>query len=146
MAEDRPPSVGRLFETRALQAAILVGGLVPVSAGLVGIVAGGALTGDRMGPPGDSHVRYLSGLLLGIGLLSWSCVLSIERRSARFGLLTAIVVTGGAGRLAGLLLAGSPGAPMLAALAMELIVTPALCLWQRRVARLAGMTEGPGSG
>ncbi len=82
----------------------------------------------------DSHFRYLSGLLLGIGIAFATTIPGIERHTTRFRVLTGIVVVGGAGRLMSLLLRGAPDAAMLAALAMELVVTPALALWQARVA------------
>ena len=47
--------------------------------------------------------------------------------------LAGIVVLGGVGRLVSLLSIGSPSPAMLAALVMELIVTPGLALWQYRV-------------
>jgi hypothetical protein len=47
-----------------------------------------------------------------------------------------IVVLGGLARVVGLLITGLPSLTMLAALAMELVVTPLLCLWQIRVANL----------
>lgn len=125
-------------ETRMLQAVVLAGALVPVAAGLAGIVEGAGLTGERVSTALDSHLRYLSGLLLAIGLAFWSTVPAIAARGARFRLLTAVVVAGGLGRLAGIVLHGPPPAPMLFGLAMELAVTPALCLWQARVARLSG--------
>jgi uncharacterized protein DUF4345 len=83
----------------------------------------------------DSHYRYLSGLLLGIGIGFATAVPDIEHRTARVRLLAGIVVVGGLGRLLSLLLHGAPDKPMLAALAMELVVTPVLALWQARVAR-----------
>ena len=82
----------------------------------------------------DSHVRYLSGLLLGIGLVFWATIPGIERRGAIFRALTGIVFIGGLGRLLGVLIVGVPSTPMAAALGMELVVTPLLCLWQSRVA------------
>ncbi len=123
---------------RWLQALVAVLGLVPVLAGLSGVVLGASMTGPAL-PAAfssglDSHVRYLSGLLLAIGLGFWSTIPSIERRSARFRLLTALVVAGGLGRLLGVLVDGVPPAPMLGGLAMELAVTPLLCVWQARVA------------
>ena len=117
-----------------LQRVIAVAGLVPVAAGLYGVLFGAGLTGDRISVSGDSHYRYLSGLLLGIGLLFWSCVPAVEQKSARIQILTMIVVLGGLGRLTGLALTGLPSLPMLGALAMELAVTPAVCLWAMRVA------------
>jgi hypothetical protein len=99
-------------------------------------VFGAALTGDTgMSVAGDSHYRYLSGLLLGIGLLFWSAIPGIERNTGRFQLLTLIVVVGGLARLGGLLITGLPALTMVAALVMELVVTPLICLWQLRVSR-----------
>jgi hypothetical protein len=123
-------------ERRFLQRVVAVAGLVPVSAGLFGVLFGPTLTGDAsLSVSGDSHYRYLSGLLLGIGLLFWSCIPAIEQKTGRFQCLTLIVVVGGLGRLAGLGVTGVPSLTMLGALVMELAVTPILCLWQGRVAR-----------
>lgn len=122
-------------ERRILQRVIAVGGLVPVTAGLYAIVFGAGLTGDRLGVSGDSHYRYLSGLLLGIGLLFWSTIPAIEEKTGRIQLLALIVICGGLGRLTGLLLTGLPSLSMVGALTMELLVTPLICLWQMRVAR-----------
>ncbi len=82
----------------------------------------------------DSHYRYLSGLLLGLGLAFWTMIPRIERHGAGVRLLTVIVVIGGVGRLFGALLHGVPAGPMGYALVMELIVTPLICLWQARIA------------
>ena len=51
----------------------------------------------------------------------------------RFRLLTTVVVIGGVARLLGLALGDAPAADVEVALAMELVVTPVLCLWQSRV-------------
>jgi hypothetical protein len=84
----------------------------------------------------DSHFRYLSGLLLAVGLGFLSTIPRIETHGGRFRLLTGIVVMGGIGRLLSLLAIGLPSSTMLAALAMELAVTPGLAVWQHRVARM----------
>jgi uncharacterized membrane protein YfcA len=126
-------------ERRLLQIAVALGSLVPICAGAAGIVFGPAMVdASEALVAADSHYRYLSGLLLGIGVAFATTIPDIERRAPRFRLLTAIVVTGGVGRLASLLLRGVPPKPMLAALGMELVVTPALCFWQARVARQLG--------
>ena len=123
---------------RPLQLAVAIAGLVPVSAGLAGALLGPAMLALPTDPPElDSHYRYLSGLLLGIGLAYWSLIPNIAHRTAAFRLLTALVVTGGLARLLGLILHGPPPTPMLLALAMELLVTPLLALWQSRVALAA---------
>ena len=133
-----PPA--RMRAVRLAQAAVALAACVPVVAGGAGIVLGEALLGTPAGanPALDSHVRYLSGLLLGIGLAFWSTVPALPLHHRRFALLTAIVVLGGLARLVALPAQGWPGAPMAAALVMELVVTPLLFVWQRRIARSAG--------
>jgi hypothetical protein len=126
-------------ERRALQAAVALACLVPLLAGLAGVLAGPAMlagVGAGAAPDLQSHYRYLSGLLLGIGFAFLALVPAIERRGALFGALAAIVALGGLARLLGLALAPAPGAAHLLALVMELGVTPGLALWQRRVARI----------
>ena len=126
-------------ERRALQIAVVLGSLVPIGGGLTGVLLGPAGFARLQGWPADldSHVRYLSGLLLAIGLAYASAVPGIAQRRPRFRLLCFIVVVGGLGRLLSLLSIGLPSPTMCAALGMELLVTPALTLWQGRVVRMA---------
>jgi hypothetical protein len=122
-----------MLSRRLLQIAVALGALVPVGAGLAGIGLGAGLTGDHASADLDSQVRYLSGLLLAIGLGYWSTIPRIAQHRERFLLLTLMVVAGGLGRLFGVLTHGVPSASMLGGMGMELVVTPALCLWQRRL-------------
>lgn len=123
-------------EKRALQIAVAVCGLVPVLAGLAGVIKAGTMAGGpSLDLATDSHFRYLSGLLLGIGLSFWSTIPNIERRTIVFRVLTAIVFVGGLARLYGVAARGFPPAAMTLALGMELVVTPLLCLWQSRISR-----------
>ena len=123
-----------MLEKRLLQVCVVIGGAVPVGAGLWGVLFGSSnIAGGALGVSMDSHFRYLSGLLLAIGLGFWSTVPGIETRTARFRLLTALVIVGGLGRVVSILVVGLPSYGMLAALVMELGVTPLLCLWQARV-------------
>jgi hypothetical protein len=134
---------GGSMEKRLLQLAVAVAGLVPVGAGLAGALLGPAMQGQIGDAALNSHYRYLSGLLLGVGLLFWSTIPNIERQGARFGTLTTIVVIGGFCRALGTLIAGPPGLIMSLALVMELVVTPGLYLWRQRVGRLAAVDDGP---
>jgi hypothetical protein len=108
---------------------------VPILGGGLGVLRGPAFLGVLASASTDSHFRYLSGLLLGIGFGFLSTVPRIETHAARFGLLASIVVVGGLARLLSLVVVGTPNSSMLLALAMELGVVPVLALWQRRVAR-----------
>jgi hypothetical protein len=124
------------LERTLLRLAVGIFALIPISAGIAGIWLGAAMTGeDAHAVALDSHVRYLSGILLAIGLAFWATLPTIERRTARFQLLTFLVFIGGLGRLLGVALMGLPSKPMLGGLVMELVVTPLICLWQMRVAR-----------
>ena len=122
---------------RLIQIAVAIAGLVPVGAGAAGVLLGAAmipLTGS-MPISADSHWRYLSGLLLGIGLAFWSLIPRIESQGRLFQTLTGIVVAGGLGRLWALMAVGIPDKAMMFGLTMELVVTPALAIWQYRLAR-----------
>lgn len=123
-------------EWRALQGVLLVGGVVPVAAGALGVVVGPAAFGADASPAAlSSHVAYLSGLLLAIGIGFWSCVPRIAARGPRIRLLAAIVVAGGLARLWSLGAAGVPPLPHVLALGMELGVTPGVALWHARLGR-----------
>jgi hypothetical protein len=117
-----------------LQIAVAIASIVPIGAGAAGVILGPALMGATASTPDlDGHFRYLSGLLLGIGLVYLSSVPGIERYRSRFLLLGAIVFLGGLSRLWSVLSIGVlPSASMTFALAMELAVTPLLTLWQFR--------------
>jgi hypothetical protein len=124
-----------------LQVAVALFAIVPVGAGLAGILRGPAMVDALASTVAeDSHFRYLSGLLLAIGVAWWSVLPGIERHGTRIRLLAALVVSGGLARLASLIVTGIPAWPMLGALAMELAVTPAIAIWQARVARRMGAT------
>jgi Flp pilus assembly protein TadB len=124
-----------MTEKRLLQIAIAIAGLIPVTAGMWGGLRGIAMLGYWGDAAVDSHFRYLSGLLLAIGVAYWTTIPDIERQGARISLLTLIIVTGGFFRAFGMLADGSPGPIMTAALVVELAVTPLLYLWQLRIAR-----------
>jgi hypothetical protein len=122
-------------ERRLLQGAVALACLVPLTAGGAGVVEGAAMAGGEGGANLDSHFRYLSGLLLGLGLAFAAIIPSIERRSLLFRTLGGIVFVGGLARLLSAVAIGLPGPGHVFGLAMELVVVPLLILWQGRVAR-----------
>ena len=114
---------------RMLQVCVAVAGIVPVAAGAWGVL-------DRSGSASAdlaSHARYLSGVLLAIGVAFWATIPDIERRTGRIQLLASLVMTGGLCRLLGLALGDALSPETAGALVMELLVTPLLCLWQARL-------------
>jgi hypothetical protein len=127
------------IERRLLQIAIALACLVPLFAGGAGVLGGPAMVkGIAAGEAGidlDSHFRYLSGLLLGIGIGFAACIPAIEHRTAIFRTLGLIVILGGFARLSLVPSVGLPGPGHVFGLAMELGTVPLLVLWQGRVAR-----------
>lgn len=115
-------------ERLLLQICILVASLVPLTAGGCGVL--GTLSSD---PSLSSHLCYLSGLLLAIGLAFAWCAMRIESRTIEVRVLTFLVAVGGVARLFGLAETGLSNMTSFALL-MELVVTPAICLWQSRIA------------
>jgi hypothetical protein len=128
------------MEKRLLQWVVGLACLVPLATGAVGIMHGPEMihgVGDAVPADLDSHFRYLSGLLLGLGLAFAACIPGIEGKTAPFRLLAFLVFVGGLGRLHSLVSAGMPGPGHLFGLAMELGAVPLLVLWQARVASRA---------
>jgi len=118
-----------IAQRNALRFCVGLAAVVPVAGGLAGVILslGGVSTWSA------DHYRYLSGLLLAIGLGFWSTIPNIERHAPRFRLLTGLVAIGGLCRLLGVAL-GDPLTPAVAAaLAMELVATPLLCFWHGQV-------------
>ena len=129
--------MNRHFQRRLLQAAVAAACIVPLLTGTLSLVEGPAFIRGVERPLPidlDSHYRYLSGLLLGLGLAFASCIPRIERRTALFQALGFIVIVGALGRLLSLLVMGAPGTGHLYGLVMELVVVPLLMMWQRRLA------------
>jgi hypothetical protein len=131
----------REIELRLLQAATALACFVPLSMGGLSVLrSAGVLRG--VSPPLpidlDSHFRYLSGLLLGIGIVFLASIPRIETRTVIFRTLGAVIVVGGLARLLSLVESGVPGRGHQFGLVMELIVVPLIVLWQGRVAKLYG--------
>jgi hypothetical protein len=83
--------------------------MVPILGGGLGVLQGPATGGIVAATASaDSHFRYLSGLLLGIGLAFLAAVPRIETHSTRVRLLAGIVVIGGLGRLLSVVIGHAP--------------------------------------
>ena len=138
------------LERRLLQAAAALACLSPLWFGLRGMIEGPAMLAGvdpgRSAPDLVSHYRYLSGLLFAVGIVLLSCVSKIECLTRRLRWAAGAVVLGGLARLAGLLLGDTPSAAHHFALGAELGLTPALVLWQARVARRFMSAAGSASG
>jgi Domain of unknown function (DUF4345) len=131
------------LERRLLQVVLAVVSLIPLSAGLSGIWTGPGFYHLTASISADSHLRYLSGLLFGIGLVVWWIIPRVEKPSEAFATVTAIVFVGGLARLWSLIHVGEPNGTMFYAVFVELGLTPALFLWHRRIVRLSADQSTP---
>lgn len=122
--------------------AIRLAALVPILAGAGGALGGASFLGEAAGPATESHLRYLSGVLLGLGVLAAWCAGDLERRGRVFEAICLMVVLGGLARLAAWAGAGAPPWPHRLALVMELLVVPALWVWAQ-AARPLAVVEPP---
>jgi Domain of unknown function (DUF4345) len=116
----------RLKGRLALQVCIALGATWSVGAGAWGVFDNlGGITAGLV-----SQGRYLSGLLLAIGLGYWSTIFDIERKTARFRLLTGLVAIGGLCRLLGVAMGDGISLSTAGPLLLELGLAPLLCFWQ----------------
>lgn len=130
-------------EKRCLQAIVALLAAVPVLAGLEGMLTGpGFLRAQAPWPVDlDSHLRFLSGVFVAVGIAWYSCIPDIERKTERFRLLAALTFCGGLGRFASLLAAGPPTTGHRYGLVAELLIVPVLVLWQARVAKTSSAVQ-----
>ncbi len=130
---------------RILQVILAIIGLIALITGALGIVAGMTTNfGDFYGvsvSPGiegniilDSNLRYFSGLWLGVGLILFWMIPSIERQKLVFRLVAGMIFIGGVGRVISMLSFGVPSPLFIAFVVLELLF-PLLIIWQNRLSR-----------
>lgn len=129
----------RETERLLLQGATALACIVPFSMGSFSVLRSAEML-RGVSPPLpvdlDSHYRYLSGILLGIGLVFLASIPRIETKETVFRTLGAVIVLGGLARTWSLVEVGVPGPGHQFGLVMELLVVPLIVIWQGRVARL----------
>ena len=101
-------------ERRLLKFSVALACVVPLGAGAAGVLFGPAaietdIAGDH--PLLESHFRYLSGLLFGVGIAFAASIPDIERRSQLFAALSLMFLIGGISRLERSLLTTWPRRP-----------------------------------
>lgn len=126
--------MSRAAERLALQIVVGILCLSPLGFGGLGMLMGGDAFGGIAATGPDSHFRYLSGIFFGVGVMAASCVPRIERHRERFSWVVLFVVIGGLARLLGFVTHGVPEGGQYYAVFVELVLTPLIGLWQRRVA------------
>lgn len=123
---------------RGLQIALAILSFIPLTFGVLGLVYG---VGRFIAPEPataslDSQYRFLSAVYLGVGLLIWRIIPSIEKHGWIVSTVVAAIFAGGLSRLYSAHLYGAAPPAMIAATVLEL-GSPLLILWQRAVAKSA---------
>lgn len=122
----------------ALQVTLGLLSLIPLAFGLLGVVFGVErfVTIDSSLAQLDSQYRFLSSIYIGIAVLIWRAIPSVEKHGWFVSTLIAAIFCGGLARLYSASLTGETPPLMIAATALEL-GSPILIFWQRAVARAA---------
>ncbi|MBY0421299.1 MAG: DUF4345 domain-containing protein [Parvularculaceae bacterium] len=121
---------------RGLQIALGVLSLIPLAFGALGLLygVGRFLPFDEAAAGLDSQYRFLSAVYLGLAVLIWRIIPSVEKHGWIISTLVAAIFVGGLARVYSAYLYDSAPIELIAAAALEL-GSPLLILWQRAVAR-----------
>jgi hypothetical protein len=118
-------------------------GAIGVTGGGAGVILG-AITGpeeQQIAVSTSSEYRFLSGVWLTLGLALWWSLAQPASRAVVTRVVLLGAIGGGVGRLVSLLAEGWPG-PFAIALAIELLVLPALLIWHLRALPRVPDTSG----
>jgi hypothetical protein len=135
-AEADAGAARRARRRKALQVALAIFGLIPMLTSVSAFVLGpeGMPGGGDVPPSVDNEYRFLAVYWFGSGVAIYWAIPRIERVTGLFRFVSGIVVLSGIGRLLSTLVAGTPHWSYVAAMLFELIVVPAVIVWQATIA------------
>ncbi|MGY2127718.1 DUF4345 domain-containing protein [Blastococcus sp. SYSU DS0617] len=124
---------------RGLQITLGALAAIPLASGLAGALVGPASLpgGGAAAPDVESEYRYTHAIYAAAAPLIWSALPRIEQRGALVRGVSGALFAGGAARLLAWRRTGRPSPALVGATALELLGTPALVVWQHRVATRA---------
>jgi hypothetical protein len=126
---------------RILQAILMIVGLILIITGLLGIIYG--ITDDFYGISMssniqgniilDSNLRFYGGLSIGLGLIIFWLIPSLEKQKIIFRLISLMILIGGIGRVISMIMVGNPSTLFIIFTMLELLF-PLLIFWQNKIA------------
>jgi len=115
-----------------LQFAKVLLGTIPVATGLLGMMGVHDPVYVAAGVPRivllDTNLRFYSGVWVGLGVVLWWLIPTIERQTILFRVLWGMIFIGGIGRLLSMIMLGWPSVPFVAFTAIEIAGAP-LFIW-----------------
>ena len=82
----------------------------------------------------DSHLRFMGGLGVGLGVVLLWLTPSIEKHTILYRAIWLCALAGGVGRLISAAVVGQPATPLILFAAIEVPGVPLLIYWQYKVA------------
>lgn len=109
--------------------------LIPLSFGSINLYLGAArfIPIDQVTAALDSQFRFQSAYYLGLAVIIWWIIPTIERHTTLFRIIISVLFLGGLGRLYSYFTLGAPPTGMFYGMILELCL-PILIIWQARVA------------
>ncbi|MEN9518512.1 MAG: hypothetical protein RLZZ381_1100 [Cyanobacteriota bacterium] len=135
---------------RVLQTVLAILGLIPILTGGLDFFLGARslhVVGSLMPLDAvndvvlDSQIRFLAAIWLGVGIILYWVIPSIDRQTTLFRLLMGGIFLGGIGRMSSAILVGIPPVQFLAVIVLELVGVPILILWQSTLSKSNNPTE-----
>jgi hypothetical protein len=129
---------------RVLQTVLAILGLIPILTGGLDFVLGARslhVVGSLMPLDAvndvvlDSQIRFLAAIWLGVGIILYWVIPSIDRQTTLFRLLMGGIFLGGIGRMSSVVLVGIPPVQFLAVIVLELVGVPILIFWQSALSK-----------
>ena len=124
---------------RILQIILAMIALLAIITGLVGIITGitnefYSISNVKANVLLDSNLRYFSGLWLGLGLIIFWIIRSIEKQKIVLRLIFVMIFIGGIGRVFSMINVGIPPTLYIIFTFLE-ICSPILIFWQNKIAK-----------
>jgi hypothetical protein len=135
---------------RVLQTVLAILGLIPILTGGLDLILGARslrVVGSSMPLDTlndvvlDSQIRFLAAIWLGVGIILYWIIPSIDRQTTLFRLLMGGIFLGGIGRICSAALVGIPPVQFIAVIVLELVGVPILVLWQLALSKSNRLTE-----
>lgn len=122
---------------RNLQIITFILALVPTITGLIGLTGiNDPIYGELSKSNNillDSNLRFFSGVWLGLGIVLFSIIKTIDTQTHTFRIIWGCIFLGGIGRFLSIIFIGIPPIPFIGFTILEIVGAPIFIYWQHRI-------------